>query len=84
MCVHLTTAAGSHTLTSLKDTEAHCLGFQPENGSPLHELHNALRVHEEDFTLRFAVQGGCVAIQDVGNLKESKPVTVPLLGGLSG
>lgn len=41
-------------------------------GSPLHQLHDALGVHEENLALRLAVQGGRVAVQDVGNLKGEK------------
>lgn len=42
--------------------------------SLLHQLHDALRVHEEDFPLRLLVERSSVAVQDVCNLKNNKSI----------
>lgn len=35
---------------------------------PLDQLHDTLRVHEEDLTVRLTLQGGGMAVQDGGYL----------------
>lgn len=45
---------------------------ESRSDSLLHQLHNALCVHEEDFSLGFLVQSGSVAVEDVCNLKSNK------------
>ena len=37
---------------------------------PLDQLHDALRVHEEHLPVRLPLQGGGVAVQNVGDLEE--------------
>lgn len=36
---------------------------------PLHQLDDTLSVHEEHFPVGLLLKGGCVAVQDTGNLK---------------
>lgn len=43
-------------------------GSQTAQGSPLHQLHQALCVHEEDLPLSFPLQRGRVGVQHVGDL----------------
>jgi len=38
--------------------------------TPLDQLHDALCVHEEDFSVGLPLQGGRVAVQDVSDLRE--------------
>lgn len=40
--------------------------------SPLHELHNALRVHKEDLAISLPLQGGSMAVQYVRYLQGQK------------
>lgn len=41
---------------------------QAARGSPLHQLHQALSVHEEDFPLSLPLQRGCMGVQHAGYL----------------
>lgn len=38
-------------------------------GSPLHQLHHTLRVHEEHLPLSLPLQRGCVGVQHIGYLQ---------------
>lgn len=42
-------------------------GAAPSN-SPLNQLHDTLGIHEKHFPVSFPLQGGCVAVQDAGDL----------------
>lgn len=41
---------------------------QTVQGSPLHQLHQALRVHKEDLPLSLLLQRGRVGVQHIGDL----------------
>lgn len=52
--------------------------------SPLDQLHDALGVHEKDLPVGLPLQGGCVAVQDGGDLDRNTGQVWPLTATQSG
>ena len=44
----------------------------PSLPSPLHKLHDGIGVHEELIMIRSLLDGGSMAVDDVGNLREGR------------